>query len=116
MDATVDDSEELRHGHFRDLCMLYGDFNRPVFLEEVLIFLRSANKEEIATIRRSGQRRTEILRHGGRRGRPRAHDDPDWLHKAFMEIWQKEILGWTWQKIASEAGMEPSKPNIRTLQ
>jgi hypothetical protein len=107
---------EARHGHFRDLCMLYGDFNRPVFLEEVLNFLRGAGEQELISIRERIQRRAKQLRTGGKKGRPRGQDDPNWRGQALKQVWQREIFGWSWPKIASAARMNPTKPNIRTLQ
>jgi len=107
---------EARHGQFRDLCMRYGDFNRPIFLEEVLNFLRGADEQELISIREGIRRQAKQLRIAGKRGRPRGQDDPNWRGKALKQVWQREILGWTWPKIASAAGMNPTDPNIRTLQ
>jgi hypothetical protein len=108
--------DEVRDGHFRDLCVLYGDFNRQVFLEEVLDFLRGADKQELISMRKRIRARTKQLQKGKRRGRPRGQDDLNWRGQALKQVWQREILGWTWPKIASAVGMKPTKPNIRTLQ
>jgi hypothetical protein len=109
-------SEEVRNGNFRNLCVLYGDFNRDVFLEETLNFLRGADKHELNSMRKSIRARAKQLKKGQRRGRPRGQDDPNWRGQALKQVWQRDILGWTWPKIASAAGMKPTKPNIRTLE
>jgi hypothetical protein len=109
--------DEDGHGPFRDSCVIYGDFYRPVFLEEfVRWFVRSADKAELAVLRKAVRVRAAAIRKGGKRGRPRARDDDEWLIKAKVETWQRHILGWSWPQIAIEAGLEPTRPNCRTLQ
>ena len=44
--------DEDGHGPFRDLCLVYGDFYRPVFLEAIQDwFIWSANSEELKALR-----------------------------------------------------------------
>ena len=45
--------DDSRHEKFRDLCLPYGDFNRGVFLEEIVDFIEgfAATKAELSTIR-----------------------------------------------------------------
>jgi hypothetical protein len=105
------------HATLHDLCLAYGDFNRPVFLEAFLRwFLDSAGPKELAALRRAIRSRAKTLSRGGKGGRPRAEHDPDWLRRSAQLVWQKDILHWTWPKIAASAGMKPTNTNIRTLQ
>lgn len=106
-----------KHDSFRYDCMLYGDFNRPVFLEEILRFISSAitSKAELAAIRKAVLKRTKRIE-TSRRGRPRAWDDEAWIQKAITTAFRRHVLGWSWPKIATEAKIQPTKPNIRTLQ
>ena len=68
------------HGPFRDMCLAYGDFCRPIFLETIRDwFIRNANKTELAELRKAISARSANLGKGGRRGRPRAKDDHNWL-------------------------------------
>src|SRR5215472_16127614 len=83
--------EEACHECFRELSTVYCFFNRPAFLNEIVNFLRGADKSEIATIRKHVRERAKGLPHGGRRGRPRAADDPDWKRLALKRVWWKEI-------------------------
>lgn len=106
------------HGHFRDLCLVYGDFYRDVFLEEFeQWFIRGASQHEVSRIRKSVQARAKALRQkGGKRGRPRGRDDECFLYKARVVAWHRIVEGWSWPKIAQAAGLTPTKPNIRTVQ
>jgi hypothetical protein len=105
------------HGHFRDLCMLYGDSNRPVFLNEIREwFIRGANKQELSEIRKAVGARAKGLRGGGKRGRPRARDDENFLIRARLTAWRRVVLRWTWKQIVREAGLKATKPNERTVQ
>ena len=116
MSAPTSENDEARHGPFRDLCLLYRDFNRPVFLEEIEWFIWSADKEETAVIRKWVQSRAKNLRGGGKRGRPRARNDRSWVTQTAKYVWQKYVLGWTWAKIAQDAGIEPTREHLWTLQ
>jgi hypothetical protein len=132
------------HGKFRDLCTKYGDFYRPVFQSEILNYLKTGSRAELKAIRKAVQEREKQLRkHGktlrpgeqfdaewlkearfpltpvqprGRRGRPRAHSDRDWIAKAGREAWQRHVLGWNWRKIAEHAGLRPSKENWQGVE
>ncbi|HKO03794.1 MAG TPA: hypothetical protein VJW51_03550, partial [Candidatus Acidoferrales bacterium] len=105
------------HATLHDLCLAYGDFNRPVFLEAILRwFVDSADPKELAALRRAIRDRAKVLTHGGKGGRPRAEHDPNWLRRSAQLAWQKDILHWTWPKIAATAGIKPTLANIRTLQ
>jgi hypothetical protein len=110
-------SEEHRHAQFLDLCLLYADFNRPVFLEAFLRwFMDSASPAELTALRRAIRGRTKALMQNGKKGRPRAEHDPNWIRRSLQIVWQREILHWPWRKIAAAAGLAPTRPNIRTLQ
>ncbi|HKO03984.1 MAG TPA: hypothetical protein VJW51_04510 [Candidatus Acidoferrales bacterium] len=80
------------HETFHDLCLAYGDFNRPVFLEAFLHwFVNSADSKELATLRRGIQTRAKLLRSQGKRGRPRAGESWRWLCATLRLVWQREI-------------------------
>jgi hypothetical protein len=106
------------HGKFRDLCMLYGDFNRTVFLEEILHFIAGfgATKTELSAIRAALQKRTKQLTKRAQKGRPRASEDEAWIQRAMTTSYRRHILGWSWNRIAKSLDMKATKPNLRTLQ
>ncbi|HKO06050.1 MAG TPA: hypothetical protein VJW51_14930 [Candidatus Acidoferrales bacterium] len=109
--------EDPRHAQFLDLCLLYGDFNRPVFLEAILrFFVEAAGAKELAALRRAVRDRAKTIRSGGRNRRPRGEESRAWLRATLRLVWLREVEHWTWPKIAAAAGMKPTKPNIRTLQ
>jgi hypothetical protein len=116
MDAhpPADDS----HAKFRELCMLYGDFNRAVFLEEILNFILGfgATKAELSAIRTAVQKRTKQLAKRAQRGRPRAEQSEAWMQSALTAAYRKRVLGWSWSRVTESVGMKPTKPNIRTVQ
>jgi hypothetical protein len=115
--ASPTDDDNPRHTQFLDLCLLYGDFNRPVFLEAILrSFVESAGPKELAALRRALRDRANALKRYGKRGRPSAEHDPDWIRRSLQIVWQREILHWPWRKIAASAGLKPTRPSIRTLQ
>lgn len=108
--------EDPSHARFLDLCFLYSDFNRPVFLEAILhCFIESAGPSELKSLRRGIRDREKALPRNGRKGRPRAEHDWNWIRRSARLAWQREILHWSWSGIAAAAGMKPTKPNIRTL-
>ncbi|MFY9730226.1 MAG: hypothetical protein WB723_08480 [Candidatus Acidiferrales bacterium] len=117
MDAHPPD-DDRRHDAFRDLCMLYGDFNRAVFLEEILNFIAGfgATKAEISAIRTAVQKRTKQLAKRPQRGRPRAAEDHEWMQRAVAAAYHKHVQGWSWSRVTESVGLKPTKPNIRTVQ
>jgi hypothetical protein len=86
------------HAKFRELCMMYGDFNRAVFLEEILNFISGfgATKAELSAIRTAVQKRTRRLAKRPQRGRPRAGEDREWMQRAVAAAYRKHVLGWGW--------------------
>ncbi len=105
------------HKNFLDLCLLYGDFNRPVFLEAILRwFVESATPRELKSLRRAIRDRTKHLKQNHKQGRPPAAQDPDWIRRSLQIVWQREILHWHWRKVAAAAGLKFSKTDVRTLQ
>jgi len=109
--------EDPRHAQFLDLCQLYGDFNRPVFLEAVhRCLVNSASAAELKSLRGAIRDRAQSLGRTGRKGRPPAEHNRKWIRGAAQLVWQKEILGWPWSRIAKEAGLKPSRANIRTFE
>src|ERR1700678_3848901 len=115
MDA--DTGKDFNHVSFRSDCMLYGDFNRPVFLEEILRFISSAatSKAELGAIRKAVLTRTKRLE-SSPRGRPRAWDDEAWIQRATAAAYRRHVLGLSWPEVARAAKIQPTKPNVRTLQ
>lgn len=106
------------HENFRSLCLLYADFNRPVFLEQITQFIAGAatSKIELTSIANAIKVKKRLLGKKTRVGRPRGEDDRDWLVRVKTEAWQRHVLGWEWSRIAVEAGMRPTRPNVRTIQ
>ncbi len=98
--------------------MMYGDFNRPVFLEEILNFISGfgATKAELSAIRTAVQKRTKQPAKRPQRGRPRAAESDAWMQKAITAAFRKRVLGWSWSRVTASIGMKPTKPNIRTVQ
>jgi hypothetical protein len=102
---------------FRNDRILFLDFNRPVFLEEIERFIWSATEEELAKLRTRIATRTKSIKdHRGKRGRPRGRSDEDWLTRAKIIAWRHHVHGWTWKRIAEAEGLKPTKENFRTLQ
>jgi hypothetical protein len=99
------------------MCLVYGDFYRPVFLQEIINwFVRSASKGEVAALRKAVSLRSAQISRGGKRGRPRGRDDADWLVKVKVAAWHRVVDGWTWKKIAESEGLKPNPKNIRTIE
>jgi hypothetical protein len=106
-----------RNAHFLDLCLLYGDFNRPVFLEAILrSFVESAGAKEMAALRRAIRDRAKLLKQNRAKGRPSTEQNPAWIRRSLQIVWQREILHWQWRKIAAAADLAPTRPNFRTLK
>lgn len=103
------------HENFRNLCLLYRDFNRPVFLEEITPFIDGASDSEVTAISRAVRMRAKRLPTKAR-GRPSATDDPEWLQQAFTEAEQRIVLKREWSQIATSAGLKPTEANERTLK
>jgi hypothetical protein len=104
------------HEAFLDLCLLYSNFNRPVFLEAVLnSFVDSASPAEMKTLRRAIRDRASALRRTRKKGRPRAAESWEWIRSTMKLVWHREIDGWSWPRIASSAGLKPTKSNLTTL-
>ena len=115
--GTFESEEDGPHAHFRDLCLLCDDFNRGLFLEEIISrFVRSANHAELKAIREAVSVRAKSISLRSRRGRPRAEDDERWMQQALGHVWQRIVLGWKWPRIAEFSEMSPTKANIRTVQ
>ena len=98
--------------------MMYGDFNRAVFLEEILNFIAGfgASKAELSAIRTAVQKRTKQLVKRPQRGRPRAAEDREWVRQAVAAAYRKHVQGWSWSRVTEAMGLKPTKPNIRTVQ
>jgi hypothetical protein len=98
--------------------MLYGDFNRAVFLEEILNFIAGfgATAAELSAIRTAVQKRTKQFAKRPQRGRPRAGEDRQGMQRAVAAAYRKHVLKWSWSRVTESMGMKPTKPNIRTVQ
>jgi hypothetical protein len=114
--ATLDYDAD-GHGPFRNMCLVYGDFYRPIFLQEIINwFVHSASKTELAALRKAVSSRSAHVGKGGKRGRPRGRDDADWLVKVKVAAWRRIVEGWSWKKIAESEGLRPNQRNIRTIE
>jgi len=110
-------ADDHRHSEFLDLCTLYGDFNRPVFLEAIRhSFLESASAAELESLRRAIRDRAKSLRQHVKKGRPRAEQSSAWISSTLKLVWMRDIEGQSWRQIALAAGLKPTRPNLRTLQ
>ena len=116
MSAQLPDDDP--HGNFRNLCMLYGDANRAVFIEEILNSIAGfgATAAELSAIRSAVQKRAKQMAKRPRKGRPRAEEDREWMQRAVAAAYRKHVLGWSWSRVTESLGMKPTKPNIRTVQ
>lgn len=104
------------HDTFLNLCLLYADFNRPVFLEAIRNwFVDSASPTELKALRRAIRDRAKALPRSRKKGRPRAEKSWAWICSTMSLVWHREIGGWSWPRIAVAAGIKPTKPNLRTL-
>ena len=110
-------ADDPRHSEFLDLCLFYGDFNRPVFLEAIRHwFIESASPAELESLRRAIRNRATSLRQRLKKGRPRAEQSRAWISSALKLVWMRDIEGQSWRQIALAAGLKPTRPNLRTLQ
>jgi hypothetical protein len=118
MNELRPDIDKDGHGAFRDICTLYGDHHRAVFLEQILdSFIRGAVRLEIAAIRKAIRcREANLKTKGAKKGRPRGPEDQDWLRKAFRVAWRRHVLEMNWPDIARGEGLTPNKTAFRTLQ
>src|SRR5271154_1146915 len=115
-DAALDMDRD-GHGPFRNICLIYGDSNRTVFLQEIIDwFIRSASNTELAALRRAVALRSNALPKGNKRGRPRARDDSDWLVGVKTDAWRRIVEGRTWKSIAEGEGLKPSRADVRTIE
>jgi hypothetical protein len=107
-----------RHKRFRELCVVYGDSCRQVFLDEfVMWFVRFATKSELGRLSREiATQSRRIDQNRKPKGRPRAEDLPSWLGNARDAAFKRIVYGWSWARIARSEGKKPSKPNIQTLK
>jgi hypothetical protein len=104
------------HEELLDLCLLYSDFNRPIFLEAFLnSFADSASPAELKALRRAIRDRARALRQTRRKGRPHAAESWQWIRSSLKLVWHREIDGWSWPRIAVAAGLKPTKSNLATL-
>jgi hypothetical protein len=115
-DSSLDLLAEA-HGPFRNMCLVYGDFYRSVFLQEIINwFIRSASGTELTALRKAMTSRSDTLPKRGKRGRPRARDDSQWLVAVKTDAWRRIVEGRTWKSIAECEGLKPSRADIRTIE
>ena len=115
--AVSSHPDDPRHSEFLDLCLLYGDFNRPVFLKAIRhCFLESASTAELESLRRAFRDRAKSLRQHVKKGRPRAEQSAAWISSTLKLVWMRDIEGKSWRQIAQAAGLKPTRPNLRTVQ
>jgi hypothetical protein len=105
------------HGHFRDVCMVYGDRYRDAFLESIREwFIRNASKSELAALRKTVAQRAARIGKRGERGRPSSKDSQSWLTDAKMAAWSHYVDGWSWRQVAESRGTRVTRANIRTIE
>jgi len=109
--------EHPGRSHFLDLCILYGDFNRPVFLAAFLqSFLGSASPDELKSLRRAIRDRGKALRRNRSKGRPRTGQSWNWICSTLKLIWEHDINRRSWREIASAAGIKSTEHTTRAFQ
>jgi len=105
------------HSEFLNLCLFYGDFNRPAFLEAIRHwFIESASAAELKSLRSAIRDRAAALRRQHKKGRPRAEQSPAWISSTLKLVWMHDVEGKSWRKIASAIGLRPTDDNLRTLR
>jgi hypothetical protein len=92
------------HMEFRSVCMAYGDLPhlRPDYLQQILLFIGDAVKEELATIRKTVSDRAKSKGIGGitkKRGRPGVPDDEELMYTARIVAWSRHVEGKSWVEI-----------------
>lgn len=104
------------HDGFRDVCMVCMDFAhlRPIFLSQILCFVRGADKHDLAIIGKSVRERAKSRDLWKKRGRPRAQDDDRLSYRARKVVWLRHVEGKTWRQIAEALGMPIIEANKNT--
>lgn len=119
-DCTFEENSDFDsdgHGPFRDMCLVYGDINRSVFLQEIISwFVRSASKTELSALKRAMFLRSRHIGKGGKKGRPRGRDNADWLVKVKTAAWRRIVQDLSWKRTAESEGLKPNQKNIRTIK
>jgi hypothetical protein len=106
------------HGHFRGLCIAYGDYYRPTFLREFAErFIKSASKAELAGVRTLVALRARTLSQGtkgrasdqspGKKGRPAARSDNAWLANAKILAFRRNCGA---PDLATDRGIRRAEP------
>jgi hypothetical protein len=101
------------HLGFRSICMVCGDYPhlRPDFLGQILCFVRTASKHEVAAIRKAVQGRARSRDLMKKRGRPSALDDDRLTYKARPVAWLRHVEHKKWRQIAEAVGMRVIRPD-----
>jgi len=120
-DSGADVAEEFardwkQHRWFRTVCMTLGDFpaKRPLFLTEILTFIRDARRDELAKIRKAvaEQRKTKTRQ----RGRPGVRKDERIMTTALRVAWMRHVEGRTWQQITHAFPQYGHDEKFKTLR
>lgn len=90
------------HQGFRNSCMVCGDIPnlREVFLREILLFIASANKSELAALGKAVAKRAKSPGIKKKRGRPPVLDDEESMYAARIVAWSRRIERKPWRQIA----------------
>jgi hypothetical protein len=101
------------HSNFRWICVECTDRPnlRPVFLQQILSFVKSAAKREIAAVGKSVMTRAKNRELPKKRGRPGVQDDKKLILVARDVAWHRYVDGWGWEQIAKAAGISVTKTN-----
>jgi hypothetical protein len=106
------------HSSFRHSCIVCGDFShlRPAFLGQILLFIESADKRELAAIREAVAQRAKSRGVGGivkKHGRPCVLDDEKKLYEGKLVAWRRIIDHRSARWIAEELGLPITKAGVR---
>jgi hypothetical protein len=98
--------DRKEHGGFREICMVMGDFpaNRPLFLEQVVLFIRGTDQRELGAIRRVITERRRTVRRP-ERGRPDVRNDEKIMARAREASWRRIVRMQSEEEIAGVLGM-----------
>jgi hypothetical protein len=90
------------HEPFEGVCEAYGEKFRPIFLKIFTeTFLRDADQEELAVLRKAISTRARASRQTGRkRGRPSALQSRKFLLRAGLIASRRYVAGQKWSEIA----------------
>lgn len=113
--AHVTDAPTYDGYTFAENFFLYSHCHREALLNLfVRHFLQRANTTELSAVREAVRNRAASFRKKSKKGRPNGHS-PAWLSQSLRQARQKYVLGWSFTKIAREAGQHVDKANQKQI-